>query len=136
MPNIGYCLLSLIGDFFSSLGLSLAVTSYLNLLLRICLQCRSGFNSWVGKIPWRRKWQPTQCSWLENPMDCNLPSSSVQGAAGVRPDLVTKPPPPPVLFHWPVLLFVCLCYNFLLCFVFYWHIVDLQCCVNLLYLMF
>ena len=28
--------------------------------LRICLQCRRpGFDSWVGKIPWRRKWQPT-----------------------------------------------------------------------------
>ena len=27
---------------------------------RICLQCRRcGFDSWVGKIPWRRKWQPT-----------------------------------------------------------------------------
>ena len=27
---------------------------------RICLQCkRRGFNLWVGKIPWRRKWQPT-----------------------------------------------------------------------------
>ena len=30
---------------------------------RICLQCkrhrRHGFNSWVGKIPWRRAWQPT-----------------------------------------------------------------------------
>ena len=26
----------------------------------ICLQCRRpGFNLWVGKIPWRRKWQPT-----------------------------------------------------------------------------
>ena len=26
--------------------------------LRICLQCkRSGFVSWVRKIPWRRKWQ-------------------------------------------------------------------------------
>ena len=26
----------------------------------ICLECgRPGFNSWVGKIPWRRKWQPT-----------------------------------------------------------------------------
>ena len=25
----------------------------------ICLQCgRPGFNPWVGKIPWRRKWQP------------------------------------------------------------------------------
>ena len=26
---------------------------------RICLQCRRhGFNPWVGKTPWRRKWQP------------------------------------------------------------------------------
>ena len=24
---------------------------------------------WVGKIPWRRKWQPLQYSCLENPMD-------------------------------------------------------------------
>ena len=24
---------------------------------------------WVGKIPWRRPWQPTQYSCLENPMD-------------------------------------------------------------------
>ena len=28
--------------------------------LRICLQFkRAEFNPWVGKIPWRRKWQPT-----------------------------------------------------------------------------
>ena len=27
---------------------------------RICLQCRRPrFNRWVGKIPWRKKWQPT-----------------------------------------------------------------------------
>ena len=27
---------------------------------RFCLQCRRPrFNPWVGKIPWRRKWQPT-----------------------------------------------------------------------------
>ena len=26
----------------------------------VCLQCRRpGFDSWVGKIPWRRKWPPT-----------------------------------------------------------------------------
>ena len=25
-----------------------------------CLQCRiPGFHPWVGKIPWRRAWQPT-----------------------------------------------------------------------------
>ena len=27
---------------------------------RVCLQCRRpGLDPWVGKIPWRRKWQPT-----------------------------------------------------------------------------
>ena len=37
---------------------------------RICLQCRRpGFNPWVGKIPWRREWQPIPVSLLENPMD-------------------------------------------------------------------
>ena len=26
----------------------------------VCLQCgRPGFDPWVGKIPWRKKWQPT-----------------------------------------------------------------------------
>ena len=26
----------------------------------VCLECgRPGFDPWVGKIPWRRKWQPT-----------------------------------------------------------------------------
>ena len=26
----------------------------------VCLQCgRAGFNPWVGKISWRREWQPT-----------------------------------------------------------------------------
>ena len=30
---------------------------------RICLQCRrSGFDPWVGKIPWKRKQQPTPVS--------------------------------------------------------------------------
>ena len=38
---------------------------YLGLLwwlrgLSVCLECRRpGFDPWVGKIPWRRKWQPT-----------------------------------------------------------------------------
>ena len=29
-------------------------------MVRICLQCqRSWFDPWVGRIPWRREWQPT-----------------------------------------------------------------------------
>ena len=28
--------------------------------VKACLECRRpGFDPWVGKIPWRRKWQPT-----------------------------------------------------------------------------
>ena len=30
---------------------------------------RQGFNPWVGKILWRRKWQPTSVFLLENSMD-------------------------------------------------------------------
>ena len=30
---------------------------------------RRGFNPEAGKIPWRRKWQPTPVFFLENPMD-------------------------------------------------------------------
>ena len=30
-------------------------------------RCR--FDPWVGKIPWKRAWQPLQCSRLENPVD-------------------------------------------------------------------
>ena len=30
---------------------------------------KPGFDSWVGKIPWRRERLPTQCSGLENSMD-------------------------------------------------------------------
>ena len=41
---------------------------------RICLWCRKcrrhKFNPWVGKIPWRRAWQPTPVfSTVENPID-------------------------------------------------------------------
>ena len=39
-----------------------------------CLQCgRPGFNSWAGKIPWRKAWQPTlvflpgESPWTEEP---------------------------------------------------------------------
>ena len=29
-------------------------------VVKYCLKCRRcGFYPWVGKIPWRKKWQPT-----------------------------------------------------------------------------
>ena len=59
----------------------------------ICLQRR--FNSWVGKIPWRRKWQLMPVFLLENPMGRGAWWARVCGVARVRHDLATKPPPPP-----------------------------------------
>ena len=33
-------------------------------MVRICLQCRRPrFDSWVGKIPWKREWLPTPVFW-------------------------------------------------------------------------
>ena len=34
-----------------------------------CQSRRPGFDPWVRKIPWRRKWQPTPVSCLGNPID-------------------------------------------------------------------
>ena len=47
----------------ASVCLGLRQTVWLSWWLRwssVCLQCgRPGFDPWVGKIPWRRIWQPT-----------------------------------------------------------------------------
>ena len=60
---------------------------------------RPRFDLWVGKIPWRRKWQPTPAF---------LPGKShgQRSLAGYGPwgcksynDFVTKPPPPLVSEH-------------------------------------
>ena len=50
-----------------------------------------GFDPWVGKILWRRKWQ-LQYSCLENPSDRETWQAIVHGAARIRHDLATKPP--------------------------------------------
>ena len=43
-------------------------------------QCRRhGFDPWVGKISWRRKWQPTPVSCLENSMDRGAWQATVHG---------------------------------------------------------
>ena len=51
-------------------------------------QCRRhkriGFNPWVGKIPWGRKWQPTQYSCLENSMDRGAWWATVHGVTQRR----------------------------------------------------
>ena len=40
---------------------------------------RDGFNPWVGKIPWRRAWQPLWYSNLENPLDRGTWQATVHG---------------------------------------------------------
>jgi len=45
-----------------------------------CRRCRRpGFDCWVGKMPWSRKWHPLQCSCPENPMDRGAWRAAVQG---------------------------------------------------------
>ena len=86
---------------------------------RICLQCRRpGFNPWVGKIPWRRKWQPTPVS---------LPGKShgQRNLAGYSPWGCKELDMTEWLhsLHFRVRLKFSTIY-------FYWNIVNLQCCVN------
>ena len=48
-------------------------------------QCRRRrFDPWVGKIPWRRKWQPTPVFFLENSMDWEAWQATVHGVAESR----------------------------------------------------
>ena len=42
---------------------------------------RHGFDPWVGKIPWRRKWHPLQYSFLGNPKDRGAWWATVHGVA-------------------------------------------------------
>ena len=42
---------------------------------------RPGFDPWVGKIPWRRAWQPTPVSSPENPVDRGASWATVRGVA-------------------------------------------------------
>ena len=42
---------------------------------------RHGFDPWVGRIPWRRKWHPLQYSFLGNPKDRGAWRATVHGVA-------------------------------------------------------
>ena len=46
-----------------------------------CQFRRHGFDPWVRKIPWGRKWQPTPVFFLENPMDREAWKTTVHGIA-------------------------------------------------------
>ena len=54
----------------------------------VACQCRRhkrrGFDPWARKIPWNRKWQPTQYSCLGNPMDRRVWWAIVHGITKSR----------------------------------------------------
>ena len=62
-----------------------------------------------GRSPGEGNGNPLQYSWLENPMDRGTWWATVHGVARVGHDLVTKPPPPPMVQeyfgHWTFHLF-------------------------------
>ena len=58
-----------------------------------CRRCkRSGFDPWVGRIPWRRKWQPTLIFLSEESHGQRAWQPTVHGVTRVGHALVTKPP--------------------------------------------
>ena len=60
---------------------------------RILLQYRRpGLDRWAGKIPGRRKWQPLQCSCLENPTDRATWWVAVHGITKSRTRLSSRLP--------------------------------------------
>ena len=73
--------------------------------------CNAGdlrFDPWVGKIPWRRKWQPTPVFLPGESHGQRTWRAIVHGVARVGQDLATKPPPPliclPLItFHWTII---------------------------------
>ena len=56
---------------------------------------RPGFDPWVGKIFWRRAWQPTPVFLPGESHGQRSLQATVQGVTRVGHDLVTKPPSPP-----------------------------------------
>ena len=67
---------------WSSVRLSLiSVPIRLHYLPTAVRQGKGRFNPWVRKMPWRRKWQPTPVSCLENPMDRGAWGTTIQGVA-------------------------------------------------------
>ena len=70
-------------------------TSLVAQLVKNLLQCRRpDFVSWVGKIPWRRKWQPAPVFLPgESHGQRSLTGYTVHGVARIGHNLATKPPP-------------------------------------------
>ena len=74
------------------------ITSYASLVAQLvknqpAIQRRRGFDPWVGKIPWWRKWQFTPVLLPGKSHGQRSLVGKVHGVGRVRHKLVTKPPP-------------------------------------------
>ena len=84
---------------------------------RIHLQCRRpGFNPWVRKIPWRRKWQPTPVLLPGKPPRTEEPGGrQSMGLQRVGHDWATKQlqqwSQGPLLKFWSVLMYFIFSYS-------------------------
>ena len=83
--------------------------------LSVCLQCRRrGFNPWVGKISWRRKWQSSPVFLLGKSHRCRSLLQSM-GSQRIGHDWVTSLTQ--YLFqqfclnHWNKNAFICKCHG-------------------------
>ena len=52
------------------------------------------FDSWVGKIPWRRKWQPSPVFLRGKAFGQKTQWDIIHGVTRVGHHFATKPPPP------------------------------------------
>ena len=84
---------------FSWVGASLVA----QLIKNLPIMQETGFDPWVKKILWRRKWQPTLVSLPRKSMDSRAQLTTVHGVPRVGHDLASKPPPPtsPVTYWTP-----------------------------------
>ena len=104
--------MSLLQRIYSSLVLYIYIYIYIYFVVVCFLNCSGlpkwlsgkesacqagGFDPWVGKIPWRRKWQPTPVFLLVKSHGERSLAGFSMGSQRVGQDWVTKPPPPPEL---------------------------------------
>ena len=90
----------------------LVVVFLVDQVVKNLLQCRRPeFSPWIGKIPWRRQWQPTLVFLLENSMDRGAFRTTVHGVAKSQTQLSN------FYFHffleWKIMAVCCHFINFL-----------------------
>ena len=69
----------------------LGASPVVQLVMNLPAMRRPGFDSWVRKMPWRRKWQPTPVCLSENSTDRGAQLTTVHGVTRVGHNLLTKP---------------------------------------------